>query len=79
MGGRGAEPNILRLQQKNSGVKPRVGPRRNIGDGCNVLQDGFEKSLEKTNTMVCTPGFVWGKWGEHVYERRETGGGATFQ
>ena len=26
------------------------------------LKIGLEKNLVKTNTMVCTPGFIWGKW-----------------
>ena len=25
---------------------------------------GLETNLENTKAMVCTPGFVWGKWGE---------------
>ena len=39
---------------------------------------GLGKNLEKTKTMVFTPEFIWGKWGEHVYKRRATGEGATF-
>ena len=27
--------------------RPHVGPRRNVGDGLNVLQDGFEKNPGK--------------------------------
>ena len=29
---------------------------------------GLEKNLENTKTMVCTPGFIWGKWGEKAYK-----------
>ena len=39
---------------------------------------GLETNLEKNKAMVCTPGFIWGKWGELVYLRRETGEGETF-
>ena len=24
---------------------------------------GIDANLEKTKTMVCIPGFIWGKWG----------------
>ena len=27
---------------------------------------GLETNLENTKTMVCTPGFIWGNWGEHA-------------
>ena len=27
--------------------------------------------------MVCTPRFIWGKWGELAYKMRATGEGAT--
>ena len=29
--------------------------------------------------MVSTPGLIWGKWGELAYNRRATGGGASFR
>ena len=29
--------------------------------------------------MVCTPGFVWGKWGRQAYKQQATVEGATFQ
>ena len=38
----------------------------------------LETNLEKTNNMVWTPGFIWGKWGEQEYKIRATGKGATF-
>ena len=37
-------------------------------------QMGLEKNLKKTKAMVCTPGFIWGKWGELAYKRKMTGG-----
>ena len=37
---------------------------------------GLETNLENTKTMVCTPGFIWGKWGGQEYKRRVTGEGA---
>ena len=39
----------------------------------------LEMNLENSETMVCPPGFIWGKWGENVYKRHETGEGATYQ
>ena len=53
-------------------------PGRTIGDGGNVLQDGFFLTLEKTNTMVWTPGLIRGEWGDQVYKRRATDEGSTF-
>ena len=29
--------------------------------------------------MVCTPGLIWGMWGESSYKRRATGDGANFR
>ena len=40
---------------------------------------GMEANLNKTKVMVCTPGFVWGEWGETEYKRLETAEGATFR
>ena len=40
---------------------------------------GLEKNLENTKTMVCTPGFIWGKWGACSYKRQVTGEGYMFQ
>ena len=42
-------------------------------------QMGLEKNLEKAKAMVCTPGFIWGKWGELAYKRKATGGRETFR
>ena len=39
---------------------------------------GLQTNLEKTNAMVCTPGFIWGYIGEEAYKGRETGEGVTF-
>ena len=33
---------------------------------------GLETNLKKTKAMVCTPGFIWGKWGEMAYKRLAT-------
>ena len=37
------------------------------------LRMGLETNLDKTKAMVCNPGFIWRKWGELAYNRRETG------
>ena len=39
----------------------------------------LEANLNKTKSMVCSPGFIWVKWGEHDYKRRETGEGSMFR
>ena len=33
----------------------------------------------KTKAMVCTPGFIWGNWGELAYKGHATGEGATLR
>ena len=38
----------------------------------------LETNLRKTKAMVCTPGFIWGKWRELANKRRVTGEVATF-
>ena len=43
------------------------------------LRMGLEKNLEKSNTMVCTPGYIRVKWGEKAYKRQATGEGATYR
>ena len=40
---------------------------------------GLEKNLENTETLVCTPGYIWGKWSEVAYKCRATGEGETFR
>ena len=40
---------------------------------------GLEANINKTKDMVCTPRFIWGKWGKMSYKRRATGEGATFR
>ena len=42
------------------------------------LRMGLEKNLDNTNSMVCTPGFIWGKWGEKAYKRQVMGEVSTF-
>ena len=39
----------------------------------------LETNLENTKSMVYTPGFIWGEWGERAYKEREIGEGATFR
>ena len=40
---------------------------------------GLETNLDKTKAMVCTPGFIWGKWGELAYKWWATGEGGNFR
>ena len=40
---------------------------------------GLDANLKKTKVMVCTPGFIWGDWGETAYKRWATGEGANFR
>ena len=40
---------------------------------------GLETNLEKNKAMVCTTGFIWGKWRELAYKRQVTWDGATFR
>ena len=35
--------------------------------------------MEKTKALVCTPGYIWGKWRKSVYTRRATREGAKFR
>ena len=36
-------------------------------------------NLGKTKAMVCTPGFIWGEWGELAYKGQSTREGATLR
>ena len=36
---------------------------------------GLKKNLYKTKALVCTPGYIWEKWSESKYKRRDTGEG----
>ena len=36
-------------------------------------------NLDKTKAMVCTPRFIWGKWGELAYKICATGEGEIFR
>ena len=40
---------------------------------------GINANLKKIKAMVCTPSFIWGKWGETLYKKWETGEGAAFR
>ena len=33
----------------------------------------------KPKAMVCTPGFIWRKWGELEYKQQVTGEGESFR
>ena len=39
----------------------------------------LETNLENKKLLVCTPGYIRGKWSEDVYKRRATGEGETFR
>ena len=39
---------------------------------------GIYDNPDKTNTMLCTPGFIWTKWGKTAYKQRATVEGETF-
>ena len=36
-------------------------------------------NLDKTKNLVCTPGYIWGKWSEAAYKRRASKEGETFR
>ena len=40
---------------------------------------GIDANPKNTKAMVCTPWFIWGKWGETAYKQQVTGEGATFR
>ena len=44
-----------------------------------LLRVGIETNLEKTKSLVCTPGYIWGKWSKAVYKHRANEAGATFR
>ena len=39
----------------------------------------LETNLEKTKALVCTSGYIWGKWSKAAYKRRATREGGTFR
>ena len=39
----------------------------------------LENNLKKMKAIICTPGYIWGKWSEATYKRRDTGEGVTFR
>ena len=39
----------------------------------------LENNLKKSKTMVCTPGYIWVKLGEHLYKIQDTVEGATYR
>ena len=56
-----------------------MGAGRLDRDGSYVLTDWARYEPSKTKAMVCTPGFIWGKWEEFSFKRQETGEGANFR
>ena len=40
---------------------------------------GLETNLEKTQSLVCTPGYIWYKWSEVAYKCISTGEGGGFR
>ena len=40
---------------------------------------GLETNLDKTKTLLCTTGYIRGKWSEKAYKHRTTREGATFR
>ena len=40
---------------------------------------GLDTNLDKSKSMVCTPRYIWGKWGEQAYKIWVTGEGATYR
>ena len=33
-----------------------------------LLRVGLDTNLDNTKSMVCMPGFIWGKWSEEAYK-----------
>ena len=49
---------------------------------CIICLGGFSiqfRFLALANTVVFTPGLIWGKWVEHAYKRGVAGEGATYR
>ena len=40
---------------------------------------GLKNNLDNNKSMVCTTGFIWGKWYEQAYKRQSMGEGETFK
>ena len=40
---------------------------------------GLDANLNNIKAMVCTPGFVWGKWRNMTYKHQLTGEGNNFR
>ena len=65
--------------------------RRIAGQDCDWLQNvltvtvamfrqmELDTKFYKTKVMVCTPRFIWGKWGWLVYKRHLMVEGTTFR
>ena len=70
---------IDRLKQKHFDLfwKPGVNNLRVTGAMFRRLV--METNLKNSNTMVCTPGYIWGKWGKHAYKIWSTGEVETYR
>ena len=44
-----------------------------------LLRVGLNTNLEKTKALVCNPGYMWVKWSEAAYKRRDTREGVTLR
>ena len=40
---------------------------------------GLERNLEKTKSLLCTPGYIWGKGSEAAYKLISTGERKSFR
>ena len=43
------------------------------------LRMGLDANLDKTKSIVFTPGFIYGKWDDQAYKQRAMGEGQTFR
>ena len=39
----------------------------------------LETNLDNNKALVCTPGYIYGKWSDAVYKQRYTGEWKTFR
>ena len=72
LGGMRAEPGVLCGICEESGERPHLGTGYPDGDNTMFQLVGLENTLEKTKALVCTSGYIWGKWSEAAYKRKAT-------
>ena len=48
-------------------------------NGKNFGRVGLQTNLDKTKTMICTPGLIWWQQGDEACKRRSIGEGQTFR